>query len=90
MTDREVRQWAERVVELYAGRAKMTLLEQGELERDIAGRFRAELALGKLVPEWIRAANDALDSWERSHPQRGIRVAGFSESGRQVFEKRRG
>ncbi|MBM0207200.1 hypothetical protein JNW90_32580 [Micromonospora sp. STR1s_5] len=53
MTDREVRQWAERVVELYASRVKMTLLEQGELERDLAQRFKEALQLGKRVAEWV-------------------------------------
>lgn len=89
MTDRELRQWAERIVELYAGRAKMTLLEQGALERDLAERFRAEVALGKPLAGWVGAANTGLDAWEREHPQRGTRIAGFSESGRQVLEKRR-
>ena len=89
MTDREVRQWAERVVELYASRVKMTLLEQGELERDLAGRFREALQLGKGIADWVEAGNGGLDAWERSHPQRGCRIAGFSESGRQVFEKRK-
>ncbi len=90
MTDREVRQWAERVVELYASRVKMTLLEQGELERDLAQRFKEALQLGKRVAEWVEAGNGGLEAWERSHPQRGARIAGFSETGKQVFEKRRG
>jgi hypothetical protein len=89
VTDRELRQWAERIVELYAGRAKMTLLEQGELERDLAARFKAALQAGKPIAEWVEPANAGLDAWERSHPQRGTRIAGFSETGRQVFEKRR-
>ena len=89
MTDREVRQWAERIVELYASRAKMTLLEQGALERELAARFRSEVVLGKPISEWVEAANGGLDAWELSHPQRGTRIAGFSETGRQVFEKKR-
>jgi hypothetical protein len=89
VTDKEVRQWAERVVGLYASRAKMTLLEQGELERDLAGRFKLALLAGKGVPDWVEPANAGLDDWERGHPQRGVRIAGFSETGRQVFEKRR-
>ncbi|MBM0203962.1 hypothetical protein JNW90_13215 [Micromonospora sp. STR1s_5] len=78
-----------RVVELYAGRTKMTLLDQGELERDLAARLRAALELGKPVSEWVEVVNAGLDSWERAHVHRGTRVAGFSESGKQVFEKRR-
>ncbi|NNM71331.1 hypothetical protein [Enterovirga aerilata] len=89
MTDRELRQWAERVVELYASRVKMTLLEQGALERDLAARFKAALGAGRPVADWAEAANAGLEEWERSHPQHGTRIAGFSETGRQVFEKRR-
>ena len=89
MTDREVRFWAERVVGLYASRIKMTLLEQGELERDLAVRFKAALEAGKRVSEWTETANAGLDAWERAHPQRGTRIGGFSETGRQVFERKR-
>lgn len=90
MTEKEVRRWAVRVVELYASRVKMTLLEQGELERDLAGRFMVALQEGKPVADWAEAANAGLDTWERSHPQRGTRIGGFSPSGNQVFERRRG
>ncbi len=89
MTAREVRQWAERVVELYASRVKMTLLEQGELERDLAARFGEALGLGRGVADWVDVANAGLEAWERTHPQRGTRIAGFSETGKQVFEKRK-
>ena len=89
MTDKEFRQWAERIVGLYASRAKMTLLEQGELERDLAARFKLALESGKRIAEWVETANGGLDAWERDHPQRGTRIAGFSETGKQVFEKRR-
>ncbi|MGA0593907.1 hypothetical protein [Enterovirga sp. CN4-39] len=89
MTDRELRLWAERVVELYASRAKMTLLEQGELERELASRFKQALLAGKPLGDWVEVTNTGLDDWERAHPQRGTRVGGFSEGGRQVFERRR-
>ena len=67
----------------------MTLLEQGEMERDLAARFKIAQEAGRSVAEWVETANAGLDAWERSHPQRGTRIAGFSESGKQVFEKRR-
>ena len=89
MTDLEIRDWAARVVDQYASRVRMTLLEQGELERAIAVRFRAEEQDGKPIAHWADAANRAIDEWEKSHPQRGSRVSGFSVTGKQVIEKPR-
>ena len=89
MTDKDIRQWATRVVDLYAGRVTMNLLDQGTLERDIARRFAAAHEGGTTVNDWTEVANAALDDWERTHPHRGIRVAGFSLTGRLVIEKRR-
>lgn len=80
-----VRKWAERVVELYAARVKMNLLQQGELERAIAARFRQAAEAGTIVEDWPPLANDALDEWERQTAGRGPRVKSFS--GQSVVPK---
>jgi hypothetical protein len=89
MTYREVRQWAERIVALYASRTRMTLVEQGELERDLTARLKAALDLGQSLVDCVEVVNSAIDEWELTHSQGGTRIGGFSETGKQVFEKRR-
>lgn len=89
MTDREIREWASRVVDLYLRRASMNLLEQGELLRAVAGLLRMADQAGDPVDRWADIANRAFEEWERDHPHRGARVSGFSLTGKQVFEKRR-
>ncbi|MDB5511964.1 MAG: hypothetical protein JWR08_1447 [Enterovirga sp.] len=79
------RKWAERVVELYAARVKMNLLQQGELERAIAARFRAAAEAGTEIEDWPPIANDALDAWESQSAGRGPRVRSFS--GQSVVPK---
>ena len=89
MTDKDIRQWATRVVDLYASRVTMNLPDQGTLERDIARRFAAAHEGGKGVTDWTEIANAALDEWEQTHSHRGIRIGSFSLTGKLVTEKRR-
>lgn len=85
--DPAIRLWAERVVELYASRIRLTLVEQGQLERSIASCVRTAAAEGRVPEDWPSLANTALEEWEQSRRERGPRVQAFA--GRSVVEKRR-
>lgn len=81
----EPRKFALQVVEFYASRLRMSLVAQGELEREIAARLAAEQGTST---DFDPAAlvNATLADWERRHGGRGprIAIAGLS----QVVERR--
>jgi hypothetical protein len=79
------RKFAEQVVEVYASRVRLTLLAQGELERDVMSRIAQAAERGETAAPAV-LANEALAHWEQRFETRGPRIT-LVGNGR-VVEKR--